>query len=474
MGPTVLLSLVGASLFANAARAEPLPPPLESWIQARAEEHQTYLDPLGTHASQTPRLWRERASDSPLPQFVPPTSLGPLIRSVRASVVNVLAQRPPEAAAADGLAASQQGSGFIISRDGYLVTNHHVVVGAQQISVLFPDGRREFAELIGTDAATDVALLKMKGELKNLSIAYLGNSDKLEVGDWVVAIGNPFGLDSSVAQGIISAKERVLGISEFDDFIQTDALISPGNSGGPLFNMRGEVVGINTAIVKGSSRIGFAVPINMVKELLPNLRVNGHLVRGWLGFSVVDNRGDNGNKGVWVKEVYPDSPAKAAGLKAGDRLVRVNGRTVDGYLQLLRRVAFLAPGSQVKLSLLRDNAGMELTAKLGRRPGGEEMEAISPSLEPARGLWVRELTGELAESLSLNAYSGVLISDVISGSPAHAAGLRAGDVITEMNDRRVSDLATYRAALKRASPGQSVIVRYLRDKESRAAVLASS
>jgi len=224
--------------------------------------------------------------------------------------------------------------------------------------------------VVGHDSATDVALLKIRGPGKELPFTRLGDSDRLQVGDWVLAIGNPFGLDHSVSHGMISAKERIIGVGAFDDFIQTDALINPGNSGGPLFNMRGEVVGVNTAIVSQAQGIGFAVPINMVKDLLPNLLENGRLARGWLGLVVQEEGPAAGEKGAVVQSVFKASPAAHAGLAAGDRVTAVNGRPVEGYLRFMRRVAILAPGTVVRLTVQRGGGGrpQELAVTLGERP----------------------------------------------------------------------------------------------------------
>nr|WP_082282919.1 trypsin-like peptidase domain-containing protein [Myxococcus hansupus] len=442
--------------------------PLDTWLPARAREHAAWFaakaaGPEGQTAELG--LWRERAEGDPgIPDFVPPSSLAPLIRAVEAGVVNITTVGPRS----NGLEGMKRatGSGFVLTPDGHVVTNNHVVASAQQIAVRLADGREFAASVVGRDASTDVALLRLSGvDLGRLPALYLGDSDRMAVGDWVVAIGNPFGLDHSVSHGMISAKERVLGVGQFDDFIQTDALINPGNSGGPLFNMKGEVVGVNTAIISQGQGIGFAVPINLVKELLPNLRENGKLERGWLGV-VINDDGVNGGerRAPLVKDVYKGSPAAAAGIRSGDRLVAVNGRPIGSYLQLLRKVALLAPGTEAKLSLMRGDATQDVTVRLVARPAQEATEGLiqRTTSEEEVGLVLRDLTPEVAAPLGETAWSGALVSGVAPRSPADSAGLRAGDVVTEVNRRRVKDAAGVRAALSKGSAGASILLRVKR------------
>ena len=296
--------------------------------------------------------------------FSAPSSLAPLIRAVSPGVLNVLTYSEPVEGIIAGRVPTATGSGFLLGPEGYVVSNHHVVKDAQWIQVRLADGRLFDAELVGSDPDTDLALLRVV-EGTDLPSVVLGDSDRLEVGDWVVAIGNPFGLDRSVSHGLISAKERVLGVGPLDDFIQTDALINPGNSGGPLFNMRGEVVGVNSAVISNAQGIGFAVPINMVKDLLPNLMDNGHVERGWLGMTVVE---EPGKHSAQVVDVYPGGPAAAAGLRSGDRVTTINGRPVDSYLQLLRKISLLAPGTLVRMGVQRGTAAREFTARVAERP----------------------------------------------------------------------------------------------------------
>ena len=264
------------------------------------------------------------------------------------------------------------GTGFIIDPKGLVITNEHVVKNADKIKVKMAgeDGKEYTATVKGRDPLTDIALLQIDSKDKNFPYLTLGDSDKIRVGDWVVAIGNPFGLERSISHGLISAKERVLGVGAFDDFLQTDALINPGNSGGPLFNMRGEVIGVATAVVTHAQGIGFAVPINMVKDLLPNLLDNGHLERGWLGLTIAEQPGADGRARVAVvQDVIPASPAAAAGLRPGDRITHVNGRPFDSYLALLRKISLLAPGTLVRLTTQRGGGPpRELAARVGEPP----------------------------------------------------------------------------------------------------------
>lgn len=441
--------------------------PLAPWLQARAKEHMAWFESgQAPTAGERPQvgphgLWREGAPA--LPRFVPPTSLSPLIHAVEAGVVNINTVNASDRAGEGG---HSTGSGFVLTPDGLVVTNNHVVANARQIAVRLADGREFPGEVVGRDASTDVALLKLKGVgAEALPAVYLGDSDGLEVGDWVVAIGNPFGLDHSVSHGMISAKERVLGVDVFDDFIQTDALINPGNSGGPLFNMKGEVVGVNTAIIKQGQGIGFAVPINMVKDLLPNLRENGRLERGWLGVSIDDGRsGPSGSPGeLVVRDVYRRSPASVAGIRTGDRIVGVNGKPIGSYLQLLRKVALLAPGTQTRLTVLREGATQEVAVKLAARPAPETMQALAtPGNIDELGLVLRDVTPEAATELGLTAYSGAMVAGVVPRSAAAAAGLRPGDLITEVNRRRVKDVQGVRGAMGRAEAGTRVLLRLQR------------
>jgi serine protease Do len=438
---------------------------VDSWLQARAREHAAFMKPSQERTPSTGGplgLWRERAGGEPgIADFVAPTSLAPLIRAVEAGVVNITTVNVRNPMGAKGRST---GSGFVLTPDGLVVTNNHVVARAKEIVVRLADGREFSAEVVGRDASTDVALLRLRDVgREELPAVYLGDSDRLEVGDWVVAIGNPFGLDHSVSHGMISAKERVLGVGVFDDFIQTDALINPGNSGGPLFNMRGEVVGVNTAIMSQGQGIGFAVPINMVKDLLPNLRENGRLERGWLGVNIDDARPSQDGRSLLVKDVYRLSPAANAGIRPGDRVVAVNGKPVGSYLQLMRKVALLAPGTETKLTLLRGSETREVAVTLSARPAPETLQALaSPGNVDELGLILRDLSADVAGQMGYEPYAGVLVTGIVPRSPAANAGLTAGDLVTEVNRRRVKDVAAVRAALEKGGAGANILLRVQR------------
>jgi serine protease Do len=449
------LALPGAvcafALVASAASAGEV----EDWIREQAKEHRAYLEER-TFGRQGPgagsaagHLWMERAGPvKGLEGFVAQTSLAPLVRAVGSGVVNISTTlEEPRPGETTPPARRSLGSGFVINPAGFVVTNNHVVEAARAILVQLSDGREFTATVVGRDASTDVALLRLEGSPGNLPHVFLGDSDKLQVGDWVVAIGNPFGLDHSVSHGMISAKERVLGLGIFDDFIQTDALINPGNSGGPLFNMRGEVVGVNSAIISQGQGIGFAVPINMVKELIPNLRENGRLARGWLGVNIVD--GPSG-KGAVVTEVIRGSPAALAGLVAGDRVLSVNDRLVENFQQLLRKVSFVAPGSRAKLMVERDGRMREVMVTLAERPAPDTLHALAAA-EGRDVLGMILGTGE----------NGVLVSGVLPGSAAERAGLRAGDLITEINKKPVRREEEVKESLAQ-NPRKTALVRILR------------
>lgn len=457
-------SLLVLTLFLTAA---PPSPPTDafaaSWAAARAREFEAAEDPLA--AGPTGPLYRERAANQVLVKdFIPPTSLSPLIRALSPAVVNISAiGSEPGAGNARSL-----GSGFILNPDGYVVTNDHVVADAEQIRVKLNDGREFTARAVGKDGSVDLALLHLVGDLKDLPFVYLGDSDALEVGDWVVAIGSPFGLDHSVSHGMISAKERVLGVGAFDDFIQTDALINPGNSGGPLFNMKGEVIGVNTAILTRGQGIGFAVPINLVKDLLPNLKVNGHLARGWMGLTVNEQPG---GQGAVVEGVYAGSPAAEGGVHPGDRITLLNGKPVESYLQLLRKIALLPPGTRTHFTLQRNGQTREAEIILAERPAAETLQTLATlqEIEP-EGLAVQEVTPELAERLTLPVAKGLWVAGVVPGSTADRAGLREGDVIDRANDEEVSDVAGFQRVVSHRA-GHQLTLHFLRGAEPKTLVI---
>ncbi|MBJ6802047.1 DegQ family serine endoprotease [Geomonas propionica] len=340
------------------------------------------------------------------------------------------------------------GSGFIISDDGYIITNNHVVKDADDIKVKLSDGREFKGEVKGRDDKLDLALVKIDAKA-HLPVAPLGDSDKMEVGDWVMAIGNPFGLSQTVTAGIISAQGRVIGSGPYDDFIQTDASINPGNSGGPLFNTDGEVIGINTAIVAGGQGIGFAIPVNMAKEILPQLKESGKVTRGWLGVSVqmvtqdlAKSFGMESEQGALVAEVMKDSPAEKAGVKGGDIILEYDGHVIKDMAELPRRVAATPVGKHVKLVVLRDGKQVPLQVAIEKlKDGGEDEDGTVTG--DRLGLKVTDLTPERAQQMRLQGEKGVLVTDVQADSVAEKAGIVEGDLIREINGVRISSAKDY-------------------------------
>jgi len=358
-----------------------------------------------------------------------------------------------------------QGSGFIIDASGYIVTNNHVAGDAEEIAVTLQDGRKFDATLVGRDARTDLALIKI--DASGVPFVAFGDSDTARVGDWVVAIGNPFGLGGTATAGIISARGRDVALTDNDsnDYLQLDAPINFGNSGGPVFNTAGQVVGVNTAIFSpngGNVGIGFAIPANQVKEIVAELRESGSIERGWLGVQIqnldddlADSLGLDGTNGALVVEVVADSPAAKGGVQAGDVVTRFNGQEVDSSRTLSRSVA-RAPASQpARLTVWRDNRSRELTVELGQAEQGEAVAASSPvpgqSGSGALGLTLQSLTDEVRAQLGLpSSVEGALVTNVLPDSTAAEKGLRPGDVITRVNQRAVTGVADAIAALNAA------------------------
>ncbi|KPK71141.1 MAG: hypothetical protein AMJ84_06585 [Acidithiobacillales bacterium SM23_46] len=353
------------------------------------------------------------------------------------------------------------GSGVIVSADGYIVTNNHVVAKADEIKVLLSDKREFTGKVIGTDPRSDIAVIKINA--KNLPVLPWADSDKLDVGEYVLAIGNPFGLTQTVTMGIVSATGRAnVGIADYEDFIQTDAAINPGNSGGALVNVRGELVGINTAIFSktgGSMGVGFAVPANMARGVMESLIKSGRVVRGWLGVSIQEvtpalakQFGLTNGKGALVNKVVPSSPAAAAGLQKGDVIMSFNGKGVDSPGVLRNTVAQTAVGQTVKVEVMRDRKSVKLDVKIAEQPkdmakAGVEEEGVQEGAEGSAlaGIEVRTLTSDIARQLGLpSGTAGVLVSDVVSGSLAETAGVEQGDVIVEINHQPVRNTNDYR------------------------------
>lgn len=360
------------------------------------------------------------------------------------------------------------GSGFVVDKEGYVLTNRHVIDEADQISVTLADGKRYDAKLVGKDARTDVALLKIEPK-EPLTVLELGDSDQTEVGEWVMAIGNPFGLGgNSVTVGVVSFKGRPLTLGTRGtaiDMIQTDASINPGNSGGPLLNTRGQVVGINTLIitqgVPQSSGVGFAVPINVAKDVLPQLRDKGKVVRGWMGVAIQGVSEDMAKslkmadtKGAIVSDVNPGSPAEKAGLKPGDVVVGVDGRPVEDSNDLSRYIASKAPASVAKLRVMRDGGEKAVSVTLGTFPEEGEEEKSSEEGRAQLGMTLRNLTPDLAERLEVpRSTKGTIVMDVEGGSAAEDAGLQRGDLIVSVNGNPVTDVDSFESQLDQARPG---------------------
>jgi serine protease Do len=364
------------------------------------------------------------------------------------------------------------GSGCIISKDGYILTNNHVVEGADQIKVKLADGKGLDGRIIGRDPKTDLALIKIDGatDLKPLK---LGDSDALKVGNWVVAVGSPFGLEQTVTAGIVSAKGRVIGSGPYDNFIQTDASINPGNSGGPLINMQAEVVGINTAILATGQGIGFAIPINMAKEIAPQLEKTGHVTRGLLGVSIQDltpelarSFGLKETQGALVARVVSGGPAEKAGIAIGDVIVKFNGQTVTGSKDLSRIVAETPVGKTVTVQMMRNGKTIDIQAKVGEMEEENGAVAANDASHKSLGVSVQNLTPRIAGELGLKKNIGVVVTGVEPGSAAAEAGVRTGDVIQEIDRKPVKNVADFMQKLDKLKTGETLLLLIEREQNS--------
>jgi serine protease Do len=377
-----------------------------------------------------------------------------------------------------GMKTHALGSGFVISEDGLILTNNHVVEKATEIKVKIESGKEYDAKVVGQDPKTDLALIRVKPDANFPKPVHLGDSDAIRVGDWVMAVGNPFGLGQTVTTGIISAKGRIIGAGPYDDFLQTDAAINPGNSGGPLFDMKGEVIGINTAIIAQGQNIGFTIPINLAKELLPQLKA-GKIVRGWLGVMIQDITPDLAKsfglkeaKGVLISDVTEGSPAAKAGLKRGDVVKAFDGHEVENAHTLSRLVAATQPNSKAKVDIIRDGKEKTIEVTIGTMP--QKVEGQLPETATAWGLTVQDITPDLAQQLGLNPdEQGVVISGVDPGSPAEEAGLSTGDVIKEVNRQEIHNLNDYNQALEKAKQDKSLLLVIKRGGSTHFVVLKS-
>ncbi|TVM15890.1 peptidase [Oceanidesulfovibrio indonesiensis] len=372
---------------------------------------------------------------------------------------------------------SSLGSGFIISEDGFIVTNNHVVEGAEEVKVNLqnPEGDEESydATVVGRDIETDLAVLKIEVE-RNLPTLTWGDSDAMRIGQWVVAIGNPFGLDHSVTAGIVSAKGRVIGSGPFDDFIQTDASINPGNSGGPLLNMAGEVIGINTAIVASGQGIGFAIPSSMAMRVIAQIKTGKPMERGWIGVTIQDVDEDMATaldmdeaRGALVADVMEGEPADKAGMKSGDVILAVNGEEVADASGLLKAIAGIKPGEQAELEVWRKGKRINLTATLGQRDAERLAEGMQPESDDesapdaraeAYGLTLQPVPEGMARELGIDKNLGLLVRDVASGTPAMNAEIQPGDVILEVNQKPVSDVEKFNAILGSEGKEKGVVL----------------
>ncbi|WP_089942134.1 DegQ family serine endoprotease [Candidatus Entotheonella palauensis] len=346
------------------------------------------------------------------------------------------------------------GSGFIMHAKGLILTNNHVIEEAEKIKVTLQDEREFEATVIGRDPKTDLALIKVESSV-DLPTVPLGNSDALRIGEWVLAIGNPFGLSHTVTAGIVSAKGRVIGAGQYDDFIQTDASINPGNSGGPLFNTRGEVVGINTAIIAGGTGIGFATPINLVKELVPQLHDQGKVTRGWLGVMIQKVTPELARtfdlpqaRGALVADVISESPAAQGGLQQGDIITGFDGSDIQDMHELPRVVAKTEVGKLVEVRILRQGKAKTLSVTIAPLREETAVAEAEPTVMDRLGMEVEDLTPASVQRMGLSNAKGVLVAKVDPEGPAAEAGIRSGDVILEVNRHGIADTRSYIEALQ--------------------------
>jgi len=388
----------------------------------------------------------------------------------------------------DRLRQTNLGSGFVIDADGYILTNRHVIDGADEISVTFSNGKTYQATIVGQDARTDVALIKIDPEVP-LTVLPLGDSDTAEPGEWVMAIGNPFGLPgggNSVSVGVVSFKGRDLSLQDGTsiDMIQTDAAINPGNSGGPLLNTRGEVIGINTMIVTGGASrvnagVGFSVPINVARDILPQLRQVGKVVRGWMGVGITSMTEDLATtydldraQGAVVNDVTADSPADKAGIQPEDVILSADTKQIEDSSDLSRYIASKAPGTEVELTVLRKGERKRFTLELGTFPEDTTTLARRDADRRQLGMSIRDLTPALAERLDIpRGTRGVLVTDVQTGEPAEKAGLRRGHVIVSVNGQPVESVEDFERAIARFDADALVRLRVVTAQGARVVVL---
>ncbi|MGI9590179.1 MAG: Do family serine endopeptidase [Myxococcota bacterium] len=437
------------------------------WRDGRAEALDLFGGGDKESGEQPEAFWQEGSGNEPIVPRGVPGSFADLAESTGRGVVNIRTERnvtvpqiedlfphfpfqiPQPSVPERRRPVPSLGTGFAISPDGYIVTNNHVIDAVEKITVVFENGDELDAKVVGRDPKTDIALLKVEPGDEVFALP-LGDSDATRPGEWVVAIGNPFGLEHTVTAGIVSAKHRDIDHGAYDDYIQTDAAINPGNSGGPLLNLAGEVIGINTAINPRANTIGFAVPINMAKEILPQLRASGRVTRGWLGVviqgvspEIAEQLELDETQGALISKVVKDGPAADAGLEQGDVIREFDGKSIDDFDDLPRVVASTPVGKKVDVKVIRNGKHIELRPRIGELE--EEASAVPASLDPrdrgsdAFGLRVQDLTDDLAEQLGLPETRGVVVSEVDPAGPAAEAGIRRGDVIIEVARREIRD-----------------------------------
>ncbi len=357
------------------------------------------------------------------------------------------------------------GSGFIISKDGYIVTNNHVIKDADKIKVILHDKTEYDATIIGTDPMTDLALIKI--EAKKLMPLTFGKSSDAQVGSWVVAIGSPFGLEQTVTAGIVSAKGRIIGSGPYDDFIQTDASINPGNSGGPLLNLDGEVIGINTAIISSGQGIGFAIPSDLATGVIDQLTEQKSVSRGWMGVAIqnvteqlAQYYGIKETKGIFVAKVYPGEPADQGGIKTGDVILKINNKKIENSRDLTRTIAGSSVGEIVRVKLVREGKKKIVEVKLGKRPDQNPEAVPIKSGFDLFGMKLKQLTPDIARRLGYpEQIRGLVVMDIESGSQAAKTSVRTGDLILEINRQKISTIKQYQGYLEKVKKG--VIVQLL-------------
>jgi serine protease Do len=389
---------------------------------------------------------------------------------------------PPESGPEPDQKAQSLGSGVIISADGYIVTNNHVVEGAEEIKVRCTNYEEYDGTIVGRDPKTDVALIKITPR-NGLTFIKFGDSDKIRVGEWVVAIGNPFGFENTVTVGIVSGKGRSFGSGPYENFIQTDASINMGNSGGPLFDLNGSLIGINSVIFSrsgGNIGLGFAIPVNMVKHVVNQLKEHGAVTRGWLGVMIQHVTADLAEKfglarpvGALVGEVMENSPAEKAGIKQGDVIIDFMGKEITNMTTLPSIVAQTEVGTKAELTVIRQGEQKKIEITVGKLD--EELVSgpgsAGESINPELGLTVQELTPELAKTLEIEEQKGLIIADVANGSPAAEAGIKRGEIILEINQKPVASIKEFREIFSKIKPNENILLLTKRDEHTRFVVL---